>query len=179
MCIRDSYKYEFIFQVVYQDKVELNQNVVLVTWELVDWLDRTRKILGYGAGLKKKNPAYILAIRELNKGQDFRNILQHFDNFIKDTTSSSYAPLGAVSAIHYMGEKEGKAEFRTLVYNAGSLKSDTEMGSVKLPKKMKETVDHVTLQFEDKYLNISEIIYKLLEFYKSLRFAVEERYPKT
>ena len=97
-------KYELIFQIIAQDKTEMNRALVLLTWELIDWFDRTRKILGYGAGIKKKEPAFVLAYKELEKAEDFRNILQHFDNFIKDTQNNLYAPLGSVSAIHCLGE---------------------------------------------------------------------------
>ena len=54
-----------LWKIIAQDKVEMNQNLVLLTWELVDWLERTRKILGDGAGLKKKDTPFILVFNTI------------------------------------------------------------------------------------------------------------------
>ena len=181
VCIhRCLYKYELIFQIIDKNKTELDSTLVLITWELIDWLDRTRKILGYGAGLNKKDPDFILTYQQLDKAEDFRHILQHFDGFINKTNGNSYAPLGAVTAINWLGDKGQGNEFKILTFTVGNVRGvGVDLGSVEMPEIIKEKVDYVTLQFEDEKLNISEIAYKLLPFYESLRETIEIKYPKT
>ena len=150
---RSLHKYEVIYQIVAQDKTEINRNLVLLTWELVDWFERTRKILGYGAGLKKKDPAFGLIIRALGNAEEFRHVLQHFDSFLKRSMETDFAPLGAVSVIHSLGD----GSFRTLVFNAGTVRGETDMGATELPVRLHDQVDFVTLQIDGRTLNVSEI----------------------
>ena len=166
-------KYEVIFQIVAQDKTEMNQSLVLLTWELVDWFERTRKILGCAAGLKKNESAFALITRSLKNAEEFRHVLQHFDGFLTRSQATDFAPLGAVSAIHMLAD----GSMRTLVYNAGTARSDTNMGSVKLPDKMNDPVDYVTLQIDGRELNVSEIARNLKTYYSSLRDRVSEKFP--
>ena len=167
-------KYEVIFQIVAQDKTEMNRSLVLLTWELVDWFERTRKILHCAKGIKHNEPAFGLISRSLNAAEDFRHILQHFDRFLKRSYDTDFAPLGAVSAIHMLDD----GSFRALVYNAGTVLGNTNMGSVQLPEQMIGPVDYVTLQIDGQELNISEIARKLLDYYTTLRNRVSKKYPK-
>lgn len=170
-------KYEVIFQIIAQDRVEMNQNLVLLVWELIDWLERTRKILGYGAGLKKKDSAYVLVFNALGKTEDFRHILQHFDNFLNKSVQSMEAPLGAVSAIHWIGQNDEQGEFRILTYNAGTIRgAGVELGGIEIPKNIQDKVDFVTLQLEGKSLNLSEILRRLLKYYEQLKKEIEKKY---
>ena len=51
------------------------------------------------------------------------------------------------------------------------------MGSVKLPDKMNDPVDYVTLQIDGRELNVSEIARNLKTYYSSLRDRVSEKFP--
>ena len=167
-------KYEVIYQIIDQGKTDMNRSVVLLTWELVDWLERTRKIIGNGAGLKKKDPVLQLLTRSLDNAKDLRNVLQHFDQFLTRSMKSDFAPLGAVSAIHKLDDET--VEF--FVYNAGIVKGETHMGQVEMPEEFFDNVDYVTLQIDGLNLNVSEIVRKLLLFYSRFRDQLAEKYPK-
>jgi hypothetical protein len=168
-------KYEFVYQVIDQNRTEMNRNVVLVCWELVDWVERSRKILGYGTGLKKKEPEYILAYRALAKGEEFRHSLQHFDKFIQESLKHDFSPLGAVTALKYVDANN--LEFCS--YVPGILRENKWLGSTDLNVQMKDKVDHVTLEFHEQKLNLSEISRALLRYYEFLRSEVTNRYEKT
>lgn len=167
-------KYEVIFQIVAQDKTGMNRNLVLMTWEIVDWLERTRKILGYGAGLKKSTPEFQMIMRSLENAKELRNTLQHFDSFLNRSDTHDLAPLGAVSVIHTLDENNMKA----MVYTLGTIKPETNLGNAQIPKVIYDEVDHVTLQLDGQELNISEMLRKLLPFYAHLREQISEKYPK-
>jgi len=167
-------KYEAIYQIIDQGKTDMNREVVLLTWELIDWLDRTREILNVGAGLKKKEPELQLLTRSLKNAKPLRNTLQHFKEFLPRSMKSDFAPLGAVSAIHKLDDET----FDVFVYNAGIVRGKTDMGQVKMPEEFFDNVDFVTLQIDNKSVNVSQIVRKLLPFYSRLRDQLAEKYPK-
>jgi len=168
-------KYEAIYQIIAQDKTNMNRSVVLLTWELVDWIDRTKKILRNGAGLQKKGTEYQLLTRLLKNSTELRNVLQHFDKFLTRSMDSDFAPLGAVSVIHQVDNDTIKA----MVFNAGVVRSKTDMGRIEIPRVMHDDVDYLTLQIDGKSLNVSEVARKLLSFYSMLRDSLAEEYPNT
>lgn len=166
-------KYEVIFQIIAQDKVGMNRNLVLMTWEIVDWLERTRKILGQAAGLKKNSPEFQMILRSLKNAKELRDTLQHFDSFLSRSSAYDLAPLGAVSAIQILDENNMK----TSIFTLGTIKPETNLGTTQIPKMFYDKVDHVTLKLDGKELNISEILRKLLSFYAHLRTQISEKYP--
>lgn len=172
-------KYEMMFQIVAQDRTDMTQSMCLLSWELVDWLERTRKILGLGAGLKKRDPAFQLAERSLREAEDLRHILQHLDQFLARSKETDTAPLGWVSANHCLRIEDGQIiELRNLVYTPGTVRGkDALLGTVELPSMMYDKVDYVTLQLGDKSVNLSNICRKLLKYYEILRNEVANKYP--
>ena len=169
-------KYEVIFQIIDRNETEYNREVVLLCWELVDWLERTRKILGLGAGIKKNDPEYILTYKKLESAEQFRHSLQHFDKYINESNDSSAAPLGSVSAIRM----ESKDEIMAVVFTPGLVRgSGVDLGNFSMPEKMIDKVDFVTLELNGERLNLSEIARKLLKYYEYIRESTAVKYPKT
>lgn len=165
-------KYEVIFQIIDQDKIEMNQNLVLLVWELVDWLERTRRIMHLGTGFSKTTKFRKIE-NSLRSVTDLRHTLQHFDNFIKDSRTTDFAPLGAVTAFHRIDSDE----FRLLVFNPGLVRADTDLGGARIPETMTDRVDHVTLMLDKFKLNLSPVMRNLHGYYEELRELVSERYP--
>ena len=169
-------KYEVIFQIIDRDETEYNREIVLLCWELVDWFERTRKILGLGAGIKKNEPGYILTFRKLESAEQLRHKLQHFDRFINESKDPSVAPLGSVSAIRI----DSNDELVCLVFTPGIVRSDdVGLGQFELPDKMVDKVDFVTLELNGERMNLSEVARELLKYCEYLRASIASKYPKT
>ena len=169
---RCMYKYEMIYQIVDQDKTEMSQNLVLLVWELVDWLERSRRIMHLGTGFSK-TPRFRKIENSLKSVTDLRNTLQHFDNYIKDSGTTDFAPLGAVTAIHRIDSNV----FRLLVFNPGLLRADRNLGGAQIPKTMTDRVDYVTLLLDKFELNLSPVMRNLHGYYEELRKLVSNKYP--
>lgn len=172
-------KYEVVYQIIQKQKTGMISNLVYLVWELVDWLERTRKLLGLGVGFNRKTIYYINAISALKKLKLFRNELQHFDKYVSSSCGGNQALLGSVTAYAYEGKgNAGKPEcLRIESYNLGLLIEDKLLGSTKLPDKMYDFVDYVTLHLGTEAVNISEIMRSILTFYQEARLELAQKYP--
>lgn len=173
-------KYELIYQAFEKPEQMTNREVACMTWELVDWLDRTRKILGSLAGLKRKDPLRILAERSLQEMVEVRNILQHFNEHIIEAITADFAPLGSISAIVITkkGDDGSVIELAMPFVAPGIVMGNKDIGSVSMPGRARDDVDHVTLHLGEESANLSNVMYKLMDFYKQTRVELAEKYPK-
>lgn len=173
-------KYEVIYQIIDKDQTDMTRSLVYLSWELVDWLERTRKILGHGAGLKTKEPAYKILMSRLASAESFRDELQHFNQFVEQSIGTDFAPLGSVTALRADVVKNGSCEeFSFLSFNLGALRGTQTMGHFEMPPKaMNNRVDHVTLHLGGEQVDLSKILEGLLAYYKQLRDDLAKEYPK-
>ena len=73
--------------------------IVGLTWDLIDWLDRVRKLLQIIAGAKREQqPWYRSAMQALGQVEEVRHVLQHFDERMKEFIEGEYPLHGAVTA---------------------------------------------------------------------------------
>lgn len=73
-------------------------SVVGKCWELIDWIDRLRKLLGYAAGLKKREDWYKNLVRALESIKHVRHFIQHFDGELNKYVASSFPLMGSIIA---------------------------------------------------------------------------------
>jgi hypothetical protein len=73
-------------------------DVVSAAWDVVDWADRLRKVLGATAGIKKNEPWFQLVTRALAVVEEVRHFLQHFDASLSTLVTGTYPIMGAVIA---------------------------------------------------------------------------------
>ncbi|MEL7181064.1 MAG: hypothetical protein AAFN63_14635 [Pseudomonadota bacterium] len=172
-------KYEVIYQIILQQKTDMASNLVYLVWELADWLERTRKLLGLGVGFDRKTIHYREAVSGLKKVENLRHKLQHFDRFVSSSVSNNQALLGSVTACVCEGiESTGKHKrLRFESYNLGLLRAEKSLGSIEMPVRMLDTVDHVILHLGSESVNLSEILRKLLKFYQEARVELQQEYP--
>ena len=116
-----------------------------------------------------------MAYRALSKAEDIRHVLQHFDKFIQKSIENDFSPLGAVTALKYLDENN--VEFYSFV--PGSIKSNNVAGTTDLNQRFVDKVDHVTLEFYEQKLNLSEIARTLQKYYEYLRSEIASKYKKT
>jgi len=72
-------------------------DIVSTAWDIVDWLDRLRRVLGVIAGVKKE-AWYKLLMKSLAEVEDVRHHLQHFDKRLEELVGGSYPLMGALIA---------------------------------------------------------------------------------
>jgi hypothetical protein len=75
-----------------------DDEVIATTWDFIDWVERLRKLLGYGAGLKKKEQWYKTLVAELGPIEHLRNFTQHMDGSLSECINSKTPLQGIVSA---------------------------------------------------------------------------------
>lgn len=172
-------KYEVIYQIIFQQKSEMAANLVYLVWELVDWLERTRKLLGLGVGFDRKTAYYKEAVAALREAEALRHKLQHFDKFVSSSIGEDQALLGSVTACVHEGiEPDGKHErLRVESFNLGLLRADKHLGSFEMAENMFDPVDHVTLHLGTESVNLSPILRKLLKFYQEARVELAQKFP--
>ncbi len=172
-------KYEVIYQIIFQQKTEMTSNLVYLVWELVDWLERTRKLLGLGVGFDKNTDHYKEAVSALRVAEEFRHKLQHFDRFINSSVGDGQALLGSVTAFACEDiEPNGNCKsFRFESFNLGLLRGEKSLGSMVMPDRMFDSVDYVTLHLGADSVNLSKILRKLLKFYQEARSELAHKHP--
>lgn len=172
-------KYEVVYQIILQQKSDMIGNLVYLVWELIDWLERTRKLLGLSVGFDRKTSYYKDTFLALKAAEGFRHKLQHFDRFVNSSVGGDQALLGSVTAWEYKGvDTEGSYEnLKFTSYNLGLVVGDKSLGYSELPEKMYDTVDYVTLHLGTDSVNVSEILRTLLKFYQHARSELAETYP--
>jgi len=72
--------------------------IVSAAWDVIDWSDRLRKVLGVLAGIKKNEAWYQIAIRGVAAVEDIRHFVQHFDSNLTKLVEGSYPVMGTVIA---------------------------------------------------------------------------------
>ena len=99
-------RYDRLCELLLQSKRENRFHEIISTaWDLIDWVERLRKLLGKGAGIKKKEEWYQVAMRVLAPAEDLRHFLQHFDNSVEECLDKNVSVFGSVSA--YCAEGDG------------------------------------------------------------------------
>jgi hypothetical protein len=129
---------------------------VSLAWDVIDWSERLRKLLGFGAGLKKKEQWYTDIFSHLEKVEEARHFIQHFDKSINSNLDDSLPPLGYVMALI-----PSDSGFEVKIMNAGSFYIEKgekfKVGGFRVPKSIEPPIDHVSLFVGQHSVNLSEL----------------------
>jgi hypothetical protein len=72
--------------------------VIGAAWDLVDWIERFRRLLGIVTGVPHK-AAWLQRMRQISaQFEDVRHFAQHFDREVRQLVAGNYPLLGAVMA---------------------------------------------------------------------------------
>lgn len=177
--IRCLEKFELVYQIILQQKSDMNSNVVYLVWELIDWLERTRKLLGLGVGFHRKASYYNDAFAAFQEIEEFRHKLQNLDRSVNSSVGENQALLGSVTAwVHEGKVSEGKCDnLRFESYNLGLISEGKSLGHSQLPDRIYDPVDYVTLHLGTEFVNLSKIMRMLLSFYQQARSELTGAYP--
>lgn len=136
--------------------------IVSLAWDIVDWLERARKIFGVISGIPKNNNHYSSIMKLLEPAERFRQILQHYDSeVIKRAVEGMYPVMGGVIATFRRGESwYGRILLSTPARFPGD--KEVNIAGVKFIKdNMQGDIDGITLSVTSHAINLSEILCKL------------------
>ncbi|WP_028875668.1 hypothetical protein [Teredinibacter turnerae] len=157
---------------------EADQSVgVSLAWDIVDWSERLRKLLGFGAGLKKKDVWYTEILSHLDYVEDVRHFIQHFDRSINTNLEASIPPLGHVTAL--IPSDRG---YNVKIMNAGSFYLEKgekyKIGGFKVPASVEYPVDHISLFIGAHSVNLSELYRAVAKAKGSFIVYIQNTYIK-
>lgn len=151
---------------------ENRNEIVALAWDLIDWLERARKIFGAVTGVPKKNDFYSEIIRLLEPAETFRQILQHYDSeVVRRAVTDMYPIMGSVVATFRLGDAWcGRVLLSTPARFAGD-KEINVAGARFIENGMQGDIDGITLSVTNHALNFSEILRALeLEIIKLMKY---------
>lgn len=145
-----------------------NNSVVGAAWDIIDWMERLRKVLSVSAGIKKNDDWYRAIMSDLPQVEEVRHFLQHFDCQIGKLVDGSYPLMGSVIARYPL---ENGSYTRILMSTPIRYADDNKIlvrGFV-VPIAMEGDVDCIVLSIAEKWINISLLMTSLRKAQK--RFA--------
>lgn len=134
--------------------------IVSLAWDIVDWCDRLRKILGAIAGVRRKENWYQQLVTSLEATAEVRHFLQHYNREIKNFVAGSYPLMGSVSACFPL-----ESGWHTRCIPSTPLTSvyhrDFKVSGFQVPPYVEGDIDYVMFSIAEKYINITELTEKL------------------
>lgn len=135
--------------------IERQTDSVSLAWDFIDWSDRIRKLLGHGAGLKKRDPWFKEFKAVLNEVEEARHFIQHFDKSINTYLEESIPPLGYVTGI--VATKDGifsVGDTAGSFYIEGGVPFQFNVGVV--PEKVEPPIDSIHLHIGNEQVNLTQ-----------------------
>jgi hypothetical protein len=131
--------------------------MVSLGWDIVDWCDRLRKMLGVIAGIKRKEEWYLQFKVELKIVEDIRNFLQHYDKETNNFVLESYPLMGAIYA-YFPAQNGWYARLIPSTPLASIYHERFEVSGIDLPLRGEDDIDFVTFSVAEKAVNLTRLI---------------------
>lgn len=164
-------------QVTLEMGYKKRNEIVALAWDVIDWLERTRKIFGAITGVPKKNDFYSSIMKLLEPAETFRQILQHYDSeVVRRAVTDMYPIMGSVIATFRLGDSWSG---RVLLSTPARFIGDKEIcvaGAKFIESGMKGDIDGITLSVTNHAVNISEILHGLEPEKMKLSGFLEQNY---
>lgn len=71
--------------------------VLSLGWDIIDWSEKLRKLLGAARGIKKKDLWFKSIEEKLNKLKEVRDFIQHFDSNLNKSNDVGITPMGELT----------------------------------------------------------------------------------
>lgn len=150
-------------------------SLVAQAWDLVDWIERLRKIMGKVSGVKKNAPWLRNLVKGLKPTEELRHFIQHFDRSLSVILDGSYPLMGSLIAFFSC---KGQPYVRVLISTPARYAGDqhVHISGFLLPKELGDSVGEVTLSVANQHLNISQMVNMVREARSSFAKDVRESY---
>lgn len=151
---------------------ERGNEIVGLAWDVVDWMDRLRKIMAGVSGVKKNTRWYRNIVESLKHAESLRNLFQHFDSSLKMFVTGTYPVMGSLAAAY---PSDTGPYVRVLISTPARYIGDQtiHIAGFELPESVRGAVGSITLSVGEAFLDLSEVWDRLqrakLDFAEYLR----------
>lgn len=151
--------------------------IVSLAWDIVDWLARTRKILGSLAGIPKRGGQHSAMMQALADIPNYRDMLQHYDSDVIQTMVQKTFPIMGSILVAYCdgGEQHGRVILSTPARYAGDpTVSVAGVNSILAPAR--PPIDNITLSIANANINLSKVFNAIDSARDGIHDYLKERY---
>jgi len=148
--------------------------IIVKAWDVLDWLDRLRKVLGGLAGVPKGENWKQSLRKSLESAEKVRNKIQHFDVTLNEILRKTYPPMGALLAGF---PSEGHLHMRILVSTPARFASDDSI-AIAIPAfpGVLSHADGIYLSVADEVACLSEMAKAVWDAREKFSAYIKERY---
>lgn len=105
---------------------EIGNELVAEAWDVIDWIDRLRRIMGVMVGVPRKEMWYAQLMQSIARAEEPRHRFQHFDNTLSYIVKKTYPVMGALIA--YFPISGSKARGRIILSTPARFAGDDNIG---------------------------------------------------
>lgn len=151
--------------------------IVSKAWDIVDWSERLRKVLGCIAGVKKKAGWYSEAVKALSEIAAIRNFIQHYDREIKSFIHGSYPLMGAVIACYPIDDSSHYTRIVLSTPLRSVYHQDVNISGMPDPNGgVKSPIDKVRFSIAGKFVDLSALNRALQRVLQSMKAELTVQY---
>lgn len=151
--------------------------IVGLAWDLVDWLDRLRKLVRIIGGVKREQQAwYRLAMRLLANVEDVRHTLQHFDERMGEFVKGTFPLHGSVTGT--FAGTSAPTRGRVLLSTPARYATDRDVtiAQIELLQEVEGEVDGIIFSIADLSIDLSEVVGGLANVKAGMAASLFEKY---
>lgn len=155
---------------------DLGDQIIACCWDIIDWTERLRKLLGYGAGIKKKEDWFKALMKAVAPAEEIRHTLQHLDGHMEYCLKESLPTVGHLVA--YVINEKGNG-FDIMISLPSGFKNDGTdklAAYVKVKISFEPPVTAATFFVGDKRINLTVMFHAIEEGRKQLCEFIRRAY---
>jgi len=175
--IREEYE-RLIYLLISSRRQDLGDQIIACAWNIVDWAEKLRKLLGYGAGIKKRDNWFKELEKAIAPAEEIRHSLQHIDKHMEECFKASLPSVGFL--ISYVMGENGQGYDIMVSIPSGSKCDGTDKLSayIKVNIAFTPPVIAATLFIADKQINVTEMVSAAILGEKAFIDYINETYMK-
>lgn len=154
---------------------EHGNHMVSLAWDLVDWCDKLRRVLGSPAGLEKKLDWYKRLVKILRNTEDMRHFLQHYNAELERFVVGSFPLMGTVYACFQSSDGLYTRVIPSTPI-ASAYHEDVRICGFEIPDHLASPFGNLCFSIATMALNLSEVVAKLRAVADDMKSHLRDRY---
>jgi hypothetical protein len=153
--------YKKLFDLLSAEKVIADESIIVEVWGIIGSYRKLECILNQCPGLKKKDPQIQLYLKSINKAENLRHFIEHYNGEIKELYDNTKPPFGHLSFAKFVDEKNINVQ----VIVPGYVRKFKGLQMVNpVGKEFRNEIDLVMYYFGNLEIDLSDLFYKTLDF---------------
>ena len=155
---------------------ERGNDLVSAAWDVVDWIDRLRKVLGAVAGVKRKEDWYRETMKAVGCAKQMRDFFQHYDRSLTTFVDGGYPLMGSV--VCSFPADNGGAYRRVVMATPVRYAGDPGVcvGGIAKTAHASGKVSSIILSIADRFIDLSDVTSTLREGQRHFAAYLADRY---